>query len=219
MNCNEINISLLSDDIFHQNYPIDFLNFCKINNIKLPSINTGSGKALLIMVLYPNKYFTRTTTDLFCNKFNIKTADSIQLFNKHEQRGLKMSKIKGKYYIIYPYQVSHKAKMRKNFNKILSNNEKNIEINNIKEYITENYINIPNDKWEFGHKNPEDIDNTMKNLVLQPPIQGKYRDRYIFIDTLTKIPTPKELQRLYNNNNSPYTKKQLQELKNWLINI
>ena len=54
--------------------------------------------------------------------------------------------------------------------------------------------------------------------MLQPPIQAKYRDRYIFIDTLTKIPTPSTLFQLDKNGDNPYTKPQLIELKKWLNN-
>jgi hypothetical protein len=57
-----------------------------------------------------------------------------------------------------------------------------LEINKIKSTIKADYIDVSNDLWQLGHKNPDSTDNSNKNLVLQPPIQGKYRDNYIFID-------------------------------------
>ena len=71
------------------------------------------------------------------------------------------------------------------------------------------YIDIPNHLWQLGHKNPDSIDNSNKNLILQPPIQGKYRDNYIFIDTLTKIPTPKILDKMIHNKEIEFTKYQI----------
>jgi len=109
--------------------------------------------------------------------------------------------------------------MRKNFTFDGTEEEKNNEINKIKSTIKHDYIDVPNNELQLGHKNPESEDNTNTNLVLQPPIQGKYRDKYIFLDTLTKIPTPSTLIQLYKSGNSPYTKKQLQEIKDWIKDI
>ena len=199
-------------------YPLEFINFCKDNNLIIPKINTGRGKALSIMLNNRDKYFDRKTCNEFCEKFKIKSTDTIQLFNKYEQIGIKTSDEKGKYYIKYPYCLSNKHKMRKNFGYNLTEEEKNNEINKIKAIIKNDYLDVPNEKWQLGHKNPESNDNSDNNLILQPPIQAKYRDRYIFIDTLTKIPTPNEIRRLIKTNNCPYTIEQLIELKN-LIDI
>ena len=92
---------------------------------------------------------------------------------------------RGIYAIKYPYEVSNKKAMRQNFVYDGSEEKKNEEINKIKQNIKEDYIDIPNNKWQLGHKNPDTTDSTNKNLVLQPPIQAKYRDDYIFIDTLS----------------------------------
>jgi hypothetical protein len=197
-------------------YPLEFIEFCRNNNIKYPKIISKTGKALSAMLNNPNKYFDRDTCNMFINKFNIKSKDSIQLFNKIEQYGIKTSKECGKYYIIYPYCISNKYEMRKNFKYNGTDSEKNIEIDKIKSTILNDYINVSNNLWQLGHINPESFDNTNNNLVLQPPIQSKYRDKYIFIDTITKIPTPKTIIHLYNKNKSLYTKEQLKELKDWL---
>ena len=164
------------------------------------------------MTNYPNTYITRTSANQICERFSIKTRDSIQLFNKHEQRGIKTSNEKGKYYIMTPYQTTNKYLMRHNFAHGGTTEDINKEISAIKAAINHDYINPPNEKWQLGHKNPESTDNSRNNLVLQPPIQAKYKDRYIFIDTLTRIPTPKELQKLEEKGQNPFTDGQMQEL-------
>ncbi len=200
-------------------YPEEFKEFCKKNELKYPNIETGNGKALCAMLLTPNKYWERESINAFVKKFNIKTKDSIQLFNKHSQWGIATSSIRGKNYILYPYELSHKNIMRKNFKFDGTNEEKNNAIDQIKQEILGDYVNIPNEEWQLGHKNPDSADNSSKNLILQPPIQGKYRDNYIFTDTLTKIPTPKKIISMYNEKTCPYSTQQLIALKDWLNSI
>ena len=209
---NKINVELITQ--LPDRYPEDFLQFYNDNkdSVKLPSITSNNGICFAIMLEYNNSYWTRTECEKFCHKFNIKTDDSIQLFNKKSQLGIEGSTERGKYYITYPYQITNKYKMRKNFNWDGTPESKNLEINNIKNHINSNYINISNKQWQLGHKNPDIIDNSNNNLVLQPPIQAKYRDDYIFIDTLTKIPTPKKLKKMIDSNQSPYSNEQLKEL-------
>ena len=214
---NKINV----DDIISlpNAYPDDFLEFYnqnKDNISKLPNIKSNNGRCLAVMLYYKNCYWTREETETFCKKFQLKTDDSIQLFNKKSQLGIECSTERGKYYIVYPYKTTNKYKMRKNFQWDGSEESKNQAINDIKSHIQENYINISNDKWQLGHRNPDIEDNTNNNLVLQPPIQARYRDEYIFEDTLTKIPTPKKLKKMIEMGQSPYSKSQLIELKNLL---
>jgi hypothetical protein len=49
--------------------------------------------------------------------------------------------------------------------------------------------------------------------VLQPPIQGKYRDNYIFIDTLTKFPTPNKLKDMLEKKEVEFTPEQIAAYK------
>ena len=214
----EININSLNTTYLNSMkvYPDEFIHFIKKHNLTPPRITSGNGKALLAMLLNPSFYFTRASCRTFVEIMKIDTADSIQLFNKHEQWGIKTSNIRGKYYIKTPYELSNKYKMRKGFKYDGTLEEKNNAIEEIKGHIKSNYCDVPNSDWQLGHKNPDSTDNSNNNLVLQPPIQGKYRDRYIFLDTLTKIPTPKEFKFLVSNNNSPYTTSQLKELRNYL---
>ena len=55
--------------------------------------------------------------------------------------------------------------------------------------------------------------------ILQPPIQSKYRDNYIFIDTLTKIPTPLKFISDHKSGNLPYTDEQIKQLKDYLNSL
>jgi hypothetical protein len=215
----KVKIKIDSITIIPVEYPEEFLKFCRENEIIPPKINTGIGKALSLMLNFPNNYFTRKECDEVKLKFNIKTSDSIQLFNKLEQFGIKCSEKRGRYSIKTPYEVTNKYKMRKGFKYDGTKESKNAEIDNIKFHLMGNYIEIPNEEWQLGHKNPEIEDNTNVNMVLQPPIQGKYRDNFIFIDTFTKIPTPKKLKQMIENTESPYSHKQLIEIRDFLNSL
>ena len=87
--------------------------------------------------------------------------------------------------------------------------KKKNEIDKIKSTIKSDYIDVPNALWQLGHKNPGSTDNSNENLVLQPPIQGKYRDNYIFIDTLTKMPVPNKLKTMIEKNEIEITQEQI----------
>jgi hypothetical protein len=220
MKCVRLPIDIMNDlNLNLTQYPVEFVNYCATNDLKYPNISTGNGMGLCAMLLTHDKYWSRISSDAFVKKYNIQSKDSIQLFNKHSQWGIATSTERGKNYILYPYRQSNKNKMRKNFKFDGTDQEKNDAINQIKNEIKGDYLNVSNEKWQIGHKNPESCDNTNYNMVLQPPIQGKYRDNYIFIDTLTKIPTPKKLITMYNSDNCPYTKEQLIECRNWLNSL
>ena len=204
-----INLDLITE--LPDEYPDEFNKFCLINNLKPPNITTGNGKALSVMLKYKLYYWNRDVCDKFIKKFNINTKDSIQLFNKHNQWGIQTNSgtERGKLYIVYPYCLSNKHKMRKNFKFDGTEEEKNNEIDKIKSTIQTDYIDVPNSLWQLGHKNPGSIDNTKDNLVLQPPIQGKYRDNYIFIDTLTKFPMHNKLEIMIEKKEIEFTKEQI----------
>ena len=206
-----IDISMI--DELYSIYPPDFVEFCKENNLKCPSINSSNGKALAAMLHNIGCYWERDSCDDFVKKFNISSKDSIQLFNKHEQWGISTNsgKEKGKYYIEFPYKLSNKHKMRKNFKFNGSEEEKNVEIDKIKSTLMADYIDVPNNQWQLGHKNPGSEDSSYVNLVLQPPIQGKYRDSYVFVDTVTKFPLAPKLKSMIAHNQINFTKEQIQE--------
>jgi len=99
--------------------------------------------------------------------------------------------------------------MRKDFKFDGTEEEKNNEIDKIKSTIKTDYIDIQNSLWQLGHKNPGSTDNSKDNLVLQPPIQGKYRDNYIFIDCLTKFPMPNKLKTMIEKKEIQLTQEQI----------
>jgi len=200
-------------------YPIEFMKFIEEHKLKPPRLDTGNGKALALMLDNPLCYWTREDTDKIVNKFNIPTRDSIQLFNKHEQWGIQTSNERGKNYILMPYALSNKHKMRKNFVFDGTDEQKNVEIDKIKSTIKADYVDVPNSEWQLGHKNPNSTDNAMSNLVLQPPIQAKYRDKYTFLDTLTKIPTPKTFREMNEAKQLPYTNEDLMNLRDYLNSL
>lgn len=215
---NSDNLTLIDVDKINElpsEFPEEFTEFCRINDLKPPNITTGNGKALSVMITYKGNYWDRKTCDEFVEKFKIETKDSIQLFNKHNQWGIQTNSgiERGKLYIVYPYTLSNKHKMRKNFKFDGTDEEKNLEINKIKSTIKADYIDVGNDLWQLGHKNPASIDNSNENLVLQPPIQGKYRDNYIFIDTLTKFPVPNKLEVMIERKEIEFSKDQIIKYK------
>jgi len=197
------------------NYPTEFTEFCVKEKLKPPpKINTKTGIALSLMLHNKYKFWNRDTCDKLVKKFNIDTKDSIQLFNKHNQIGIKTSSgiEKGKYYIIYPYCLSNKYGLRKN--NIYKGN-KNSEIDKIKSTIKNDYINVPNSLWHLGHKNP----NISGHLILQPPIQAKYKDNYIFIDPLTKFPMPHKLVQMLKKKELILTNEQIRNYKEVFDNL
>ena len=202
------------DSYFEFVYPIEFESFCLENELKPPKIQSGNGKALSAMLQFPNKYWDRKACDAFVKKYEIPTKDSIQLFNKHSQWGIKTNSdehVKGKLYIVQPFSQSNKHKMRKSFKFDGTQQEKESEISKIKSTIQEDYIHIPHDQWQLGHKNPGSTDNSTNNLILQPPIQAKYKDDYLFFDTLTKMPLPNKLERMLQKKELTLTQDQIQE--------
>lgn len=190
-------------------YSKEFMEFAAKHKINLSKLNTltGQGIALLTCEENRNKYALRNDLEKFYNTLNMETEDAIQCVNKCNQWGLKRLPAKGIYCIPYPFEYdSLKVEQRKN-NKILG--DRNEQIDLIKKFIKTNYLDVPNEKWQVGHKDPTKADNT-NNLIYQPPIQGKYRDRYKFDNMgLTKTPTVKELSK---NINKYYTKKEQEEL-------
>ncbi len=208
---------LINVDLIHEipdKYPDEFIEFCVINELNPPDISSGNGKALSIMLTYTQNYFNRETCDKFCKKFNIKTKDSIQLFNKQNQWGIKTSsdlRVKAKYFIVTPYSLTNKHKMRKGFKFNGTQEEKKREVEKIQSTIKQDYLEPSFDLWQLGHKNPGSTDNSTENLVLQPPIQAKYRDDFIFIDTLTKVPMPHTLKNMSENGEIKFTDEQIDD--------
>lgn len=204
-------------------YPDELKKFAEQNpeKVNLPPITTNQGIGIALMTHNPGFYWNRDTCNAIFKKFNKESKDPIQAFNKANQSGLDSSsgKTRNKYYIVYPYRLSKKHQMRKGFQYSGSEEERNIEIDNIKSTIKEDYTDVPNDKWQLGHKNPDNGDNSDNNLLLQPPIQGKYRDNYIFIDSITKMPTPKKLKTMIEKEDIKLSHEQIMAYKALFDNL
>lgn len=171
-------------------------------------------------VIKSGAWFSRKALDEELEKYGLVSRDCIQSINKTEQWGLgnPESRRVGRdieYRFTYPFKfVDVHIKKRKIDGSVSLNRDE--EINLIKEILNKYYIGVPNEKWELGHRNPEIEDSSPSNLVWQPPIQGKTRDRYIFDSLgLMKYPTPKEIAR---DPLKYYSEKQLKELHEFLCN-
>lgn len=209
MNLKRINIENVH--YIPRKFSDEFMVFCKQNDIQPPNIGSNKGKMLACMLEHMHHYWDRYTCNAWVEKFQIQTRDSIQIANKFEQDGIKMINIRGKYCIQYPFETTHYPYMRKGFKFEGNDEEKNKQIDISKQKINREYVQVPNTEWQLGHKNPGIPDHSQNNLVLQPPIQAKYRDNYIFIDTLTKIPLPPKLRSMLNKKEIQFSQEQIKD--------
>jgi len=174
-------------------YPEELREFAKENDIELPTITGKRGQALALMSqpeIRGQFYIDRKAAELFFKNINMYSADVIQAFNK--STGIKRMDAKGKYCLKYPFEAD-KVDIDKRKDANISG-DRNLYINAIKEWYRENVIDVPNEKWQVGHLDPTIGDSSEKNLAYQPPIQGKYRDRFKFCKSFIKMwPTAKEL--------------------------
>ena len=206
---------------FPKMYPEDLAQFAALHKLTLPSPTTKIGVALIAMMLCKGngKYFNRKTCMELFDRLHVRSDDAIQSFNKTDQLGIVRESVRGYYRIKFPLEISPKVKMRKGFSYDGTEESKNNAINSIKQNLLHDYINVPNEQWQAGHKHPQSGDNSPSNMVLQPPIQGKYRDNFIFINAFTKIPTVNKLKIMINKNESPYTKHDLHQLRDYLLTL
>lgn len=177
-------------------YSDDFIFFCEKNKIKLPKINSIKGQVVSLMTSVDNrnKFIDRNLLDEFIKFIGMDSMDIIQSINKTNQWGLMSKTIEKKFYTIpYPFIYIDIHLKKRNIQELSGRDDK---INYIKKYLTYNYIDIPNDKWEIGHMDPNDPNVSDEKLVYQPPIQGKFRDRFKYDSMgLIKLPTPQELNK------------------------
>jgi hypothetical protein len=191
-------------------YTVDFHAFVHKNGIEPPAVNTQSGQGIALLTCEENrgKYALREDLETFFTNIGRTTGDAIQSVNKCEQWGLKRNPTRGKYSIPFPFEYIKLHVMKRKNAKI--GGDKDEIINATKEFIKVNYLDVPNSLWQVGHKDPNNMDNTSNNLIYQPPIQGKYRDRYKFDNLgLTKYPTIAELN---SNMQKYYTDEEETEL-------
>jgi len=203
---------------FIQKYKLNPIN--KYKNGKITIKYVILSKMTNDDVIKSGAWFSRKALDEELEKYGLVSRDCIQSINKTEQWGLgnPESRKVGRdieYRFTYPFKfVDVHMKKRKNYGSMSLNRDEEIDL--IKENIKKDYLDVPNDKWELGHRNPDIEDSGPSNLVWQPPIQGKYCNRYIFDSLgLMKHPTPKEISR---NPLKYYSEDQLREIHDFLCN-
>lgn len=174
-------------------YPIELSSFAKENNINLPPITTLKGQALALMSqpeVRGQKHISRKESIKFFKNIQMDTIDAIQQFNK--ATGLKRIKMRGNYCLKYPFECDTvDIDKRKGISICV---DKNSYINTVKNWWKKNLLEIPNEEWQIGHLDPTINDVTDKNIAYQPPIQGKYRNKFKFDRFFIKMwPTTIEL--------------------------
>ena len=173
-------------------YPPDIVEFFKNNNLPLISLKSLKGQALALMSQpeASGKHIGREEADKFFRNIGMKTSDAIQSFNK--PMGLKRIKSRGNYCLQYPFE-SDTTDLDKRKGVSISG-DRNSLIDTIKNWWRKNLINVPNEEWQIGHLDPTIGDASEKNLAYQPPIQGRFRDRFKFDAFFLKMwPTATEL--------------------------
>lgn len=212
---NRIDISKFTKSF--NDYSDEFRYFCINNNVKPPNIKSMSGQGICLLTIPENfnKYTDRDGLNIFYRNIGRIPRDSIQCVNKCEQWGLKKVDIKGLYMIPFPFKYIDIHIIKRNIPKDdIANRDK--KINMVKHYIMHNYINISNESWHIGHRDPNK-GNSNSNIIYQPPIQARFRDRFKFDKIgLTKYPT---LNELLGNFSKYYSYEEQLLIYQWLNDI
>ncbi len=176
-------------------YPADFESECKKNKIKLPGIDSLAGQAYALMAqpeIRGQKHLGREETDVFFKNIGIPTTDSIQPFNKTSQYGLvRLNLKKGYYCLAYPFEFNMTDVQKRTPINVAIAGDRDEQINSIKNWWKVKVVDVPNKEWQIGHLDPTREDGP---VAYQPPLQGKYKDRFKFDELFHKMwPTAKEL--------------------------
>jgi hypothetical protein len=174
-------------------YPLDLTEFCSENKIELLNIETNRGQALALMTqpeVRGQQHLGRAEAEQFFKQIGIETGDAIQAFNK--PFGLKRIKGRGTYCFEFPF-VCDLTDIHKRIGCKIGG-DRDEKINAIKQYWRDILVDVPNDEWQVGHLDPTIADATEANLAFQPPVQGKFRDRFKWDPLFQRMwPTGKEL--------------------------
>lgn len=179
-----------------ESFPSELDTFAKENGIKLPGIKTLRGQGIALLAQPENRgqrTVCRNLATTFFANIGYSTKDSIQGFNK--ATGLKMANPKkGLYCLKYPFEADTIDIIKRQNVRISGNKEEQVAI--IKSFWAKNLFDIPAKDWQIGHLDPTVPDSSEDNLAYQPPIQGKWRDRFKFDKMFMKMwPTAKELEK------------------------
>ncbi len=190
-------------------YPVELLSFATAQGLKLPGLNSLKGQALALLSqpeVRNAQYVSREHATKFFEAIGMTTRDSIQPFNKGF--GLKEIKVKEKYCLVYPFETDLVNIQKRDGAHISA--DKETSVNAIKEWFKRNIVDVPVADWQVGHLDPTIGDASEGNLAYQPPIQGKYRDRFKFCANFMKMwPTGAELLK---NFQSYYTDKEQRDI-------
>lgn len=182
-----------------EEYPKELISFSIENNLSLIPLTSMRGQALALMSqpeIRGQKHIGREEANKFFKNIGMDTNDAIQQFNK--TTGIKRIKMRGYYCLEYPFKCDT-TDLDKRKGVSISGNRDDY-INTIKNWWNNNLLNIPNNEWQIGHLDPTIDDSSENNLAYQPPIQGKYRDRFKFDKFFIKMwPTVNELVPKINN--------------------
>jgi hypothetical protein len=192
-----------------EQYPTDLLEFAKSANVALMSLESMRGQALALMAqpeVRGQLFVGREEATKFFKAIGMETKDAIQHFNK--ATGLVRIKKKGLYCLKYPFECDLTDIVKRAGASI--SGDRNAAINRVKELHRMRTIDVPNEEWQIGHLDPTIGDASEANLAYQPPIQGRYRDRFKFdADFVRMWPTAAEL---IGNFSAYYTDKELRNL-------
>jgi hypothetical protein len=177
-------------------YPTDFEAFCQ-DHIKLPGIRTLRGQAYALMAQPENRgqrCISRPEATAFFDQIGPQlgetTNDSIQPFNK--TIGVKRVKLRGYYCLAYPFELDMTDIQKRKHCSIQG--DRNEYINQVKDFWKHNLVDVPNEEWQLGHLDPTIADASEQNLAYQPPLQGKYRNRFKWDQLFHKMwPTGEEV--------------------------
>ena len=176
-----------------EKYPDDLVEFAAAHTISLMPLKSMRGQALALMAqpeIRGKQLLSRTDTVKFFQNIGMETSDAIQQFNK--ATGLKRVDKKGVYCLRYPFEFD-KTDLEKRKGAAISG-DRNTCIEAVKTWWRENLVDVPNEQWQVGHLDPTIPDASEQNLAYQPPIQGKYRNRFKWDEMFHKMwPTGDEL--------------------------
>ncbi len=196
-------------------YPSDLIVFAEANTLKLPSLSSLKGQALALLAqpeIRGTQHIEREHATKFFQQIGMETSDSIQPFNKGF--GLKEIKVKGKICLCYPFEKDT-VNQEKRKGAVI-HGDKDAAIQSVKDYYAKHIVEVPNSLWQVGHLDPTIGDASEKNLAWQPPIQGKYRDRFKFDSSFLKM-WPTAEQELIPKIDDYYTEKEQRLLLDALL--
>lgn len=207
----------VEDKTTYEQYSKELMEWSEKHKCKLPRISSVRGQILALITddKHADMVFTREMLNAYLKKIDKDSKDVIQHVNKTDQWGLLHKTHSKKYYYIpRPFVfIDIHIKKRHDFGSSMVQDKKNSMIQRTKNYLLTFYINVPNEKWDMGHVDPNG-NNSHTNMIMQPPIQRAYRDRFKFDQYgLRLCPTAQELA---NNIRKYYSKEEIDLIRSIL---